>query len=146
MRALQVPVADGFELPLDTSLRSVYASAMAGLQPKTLMAGSNMDDISIFLGTTTEEVLPDILGKPLVTVAQMRKALPRFFPNATDVQSRPGPEPPYVADIMCMYNVSGVDDAPARSAFYAFATDGYFACPTRRIAHAAATRNATVYR
>ena len=144
MRALQVPVADGFELPLNTSLRSLYASAAAELPNKPLLAGTNVDDISIFLGATADELLPEMLGKPLVTVAQMRKALPRFFPNATPPQ--PSPEPAYVAPIMRMYNASGPASAPARTAFYAFTTDGYFACPTRRIARAAAARNASVYR
>ena len=54
MRALQWPVADGYELPLGGSLRAEFEAGRAASKP--LLAGTNRDDISIFFGAMPDEV------------------------------------------------------------------------------------------
>ena len=62
MRALQWPVADGYELPLGGSLRAEFEVGRAASKP--LLAGTNRDDISIFFGAMPDEVRSKLgLGK-----------------------------------------------------------------------------------
>jgi len=126
MRALQVPVADGFELPFGQRLRDLYASGSVDSKPVIL--GTNKDEISMFLGPTSPELLPELIGRPMVTKSQMYETLPRFLPNATKSQ---------LERAWQVYNPDKFSSP--REALYELGTDGYFACPTRRVANALAS-------
>ena len=140
MRALQLPVADGYELARGARLRDVYERGElpptngSGARPP-LLAGTNVDDISLFLGLTQPEIVRELEGDALVTRADLLKMLPRLVPNATaDERAR----------LLALYEPSSAAyRGDARRALYDLATDGYFACPTRRILRAVARMNST---
>ena len=176
MRALQAPVADGFEMPLDRRLRDYYAappssppsppspsssspspsspsssspspSSSSSPSPspspspppplRPLLAGSNIDDISIFFGLTLKEILPQLNGEPMVTRADFEASLPRLLPRATAAQR---------AAVARQYSPTAYQSAQWRRALYDLGTDGYFACPTRRMTRAVAARGGRAFR
>lgn len=134
MRTLQLPVSDGFELPHKTLLRDVYASGAPLPDPapgstRRLLAGTNVDDISLFLGFTSPELVRNLAGEPLETNESMWRALPRLLPSATHAQ---------LSKVMELYEPSRWFGGDARRALYALGTDGYYHCPTRRVLDAMA--------
>jgi para-nitrobenzyl esterase len=137
MRTLQLPLADGYELPKGTLLSSVYEDGAGLPEPaKPLLAGSNTDDISLFLGFTLPEVLRNLAGGPLETTRSMMAALPRLVPNATALD---------LAHLMELYSPRERYGGDARRAMYDLTTDGYYACPTIRMLNATASRGAPSY-
>ena len=139
MRALQLPVADGYELAKGVRLRELYERGElpptngSGKRPP-LLAGTNVDDISLFLGLTQPEIVRELQGHALVSRADMLAMLPRLVPSATaDERTR----------LLTLYEpASTAYRGDARRALYDLATDGYFACPTRRILRAVARATA----
>eukprot|EP00658_Telonema_sp_P-2_P081944 TRINITY_DN8536_c0_g1_i2.p1 TRINITY_DN8536_c0_g1~~TRINITY_DN8536_c0_g1_i2.p1 ORF type:complete len:392 (+),score=81.32 TRINITY_DN8536_c0_g1_i2:99-1274(+) len=62
MRALQAPVADGFELAVGSTLKQRW---LAGKIRHRLLVGHNVNDISLFLVLTLPELLASIKGDPV---------------------------------------------------------------------------------
>ena len=129
MRALQTPVADGFELPPGTSLASLYASGR--VHPKPLLLGTTKDDISVFLGHSWREVLSRLLQESSLTNDDLAGFLERFLPSAS---------PEERDAVLRAYTPARFGPPAGRHALYELGTDGYYACPTRRIASAVASR------
>ncbi|KAK3272267.1 hypothetical protein CYMTET_19426 [Cymbomonas tetramitiformis] len=122
MRSLQVPVVDGYELPLGSLLRERYTTPGA-LTPKRLLAGTNLNDSSLFLGPTLIEVLE--FGR--VSERELKEAITRFLPHSTEDNR---------SAVLRMYAPWRYGGS-AQQALYDLSTDGYFTCPTRRILRAA---------
>ena len=78
MRALQPPVADGFELARGGSLAGLFAAGELPARP--LLIGTNRDDISLFLGFTPAGALPELLGLPMVNELMLRESVRRVRP------------------------------------------------------------------
>mmetsp|Transcript_46438 Transcript_46438/g.153930 ORF Transcript_46438/g.153930 Transcript_46438/m.153930 type:complete len:274 (+) Transcript_46438:145-966(+) len=130
MRALQPPVADGFELARGGSLAGLFAAGELPARP--LLIGTNRDDISLFLGFTPAEALPELFGLPMVNELMLRESVRRFFP-ATSRANRTA--------VLERYPLSRYPPGDRyRRALFDLSTDGYFACPSRRVARVAAAR------
>ena len=82
--------------------------------------------------------LQEFAGLPMVDETMLRDAIRRFFPSATEANH---------SSIRDLYPLSNYPRQKARRALYDLGTDGYFACPTRRVALAAqASSPGQVYR
>lgn len=121
MRSLQLPVADGLELPVGTSLRALFEAG--NVSRARVLAGSNTDDISLFFGLTGRELSRLVLGQPMVSPPEVGEALLRFFPEASKAE---------IAAVAARYAPARYNGS-ARAALFDLGTDGYFACPTRRL-------------
>ena len=121
-------------LPFCTQ-RSMFEEGNIPAKKPTII-GTNADDISIFFGLTPIEVLPEIapfhLLGPVVSRSAMKLAVRRLLPNAGKRA---------VEEIMEIYGAADENAHKSfRSMLYAFGTDGYFACPSNRIARAMGDR------
>eukprot|EP00933_Yihiella_yeosuensis_P038843 TRINITY_DN32781_c0_g1_i1.p1 TRINITY_DN32781_c0_g1~~TRINITY_DN32781_c0_g1_i1.p1 ORF type:complete len:487 (+),score=84.79 TRINITY_DN32781_c0_g1_i1:169-1629(+) len=114
MRALQVPIEDGFELPVGTPLRKLYADG--NVPPKPLLAGTCLNDSSIFFALTPREIIRGVATNDL------KHSIDRFLEDVgSDDKEK-------IASLYKPDLFGGV-----RLALYALGTDGYFECPTRRV-------------
>lgn len=126
MRALQVPVADGYELPVNGSLRELFASGKVPAKP--LLAGSNLNDSSMFYAFTPREIVRGIVK------GDLRHSIDRFLEGANET----------VRDkVESMYQPAKFGGI--QLALYALGSDGYFECPTRRIMRAFTQKNQSVF-
>jgi para-nitrobenzyl esterase len=114
MVGLQAPVEDGYELPVGVSLRSLYASGK--VPPKPLLAGSNLNDSSLFFGNTPRVEFRGIGSHDIENSVQ------RFFPNMNQT----------VRDEIVKH-YSEDNYGSTQLALYALGSDGYFECPTQRV-------------
>jgi len=132
MRALQVPVADGFELPIGGSLSERFTKGL--VNGNALIAGFNRDDISLFLGLTLKELIPDVLGFKFVSRIDFERSVVRFFPEASESER---------AMVKELYSPTAFGGY--KQALFALGTEGYFACPTRRVVHGVAAHSPHTY-
>jgi len=127
MRTLQLPVADGFELPVGTTLADRFRHL--AVIPKPLLTGTNLDDMALFFLTT-----PYVLAN-LVNASDIGRSVDRFYPDASDAARRA------ITELFDPPRFGG----DAAEALFTLAQDGYFTCPTRRVANAMAALGSPVY-
>lgn len=128
MKAMQMPVADGFELPMNDTLAGRFERAEPPAKP--LLAGTNADDISIFFIGTWQQVSHG------VSAADIATSIDRFYPNLPAADR---------LQMLDMYSPANFGGDPYKALFQ-LGTDGYFACPTSRVLDAMASSEASVYR
>lgn len=135
MRRIQLPVADGHELPKGELLSDKFRRGDLPRPSKALLAGSNVDDISLFLGFTKPEFTRLAEKQPMETLHTMTKSLPRYLPSANAKE---------LTRVLELYHPDRYG-GDARKALYALTTDGYYACPIRRMLNASARSGAPTY-
>eukprot|EP00658_Telonema_sp_P-2_P081943 TRINITY_DN8536_c0_g1_i1.p1 TRINITY_DN8536_c0_g1~~TRINITY_DN8536_c0_g1_i1.p1 ORF type:complete len:331 (+),score=63.39 TRINITY_DN8536_c0_g1_i1:945-1937(+) len=143
MRALQAPVADGFELAVGSTLKQRW---LAGKIRHRLLVGHNVNDISLFLVLTLPELLASIKGDPVISMDGVRSAMRRLLPSATASQREallhlylPRPESDNTESNSTESN--STTRRAARRAFFDMSTDGYFGCAAKRAARGSVSKN-----